>query len=47
MVVVMNPEVRLVASLQDIPKKAMSVPLQNGFRDLKSVFPARKYTSKG
>ena len=33
--------------LQGIPKKATSLPLQNGLRDLKSVFPSRENTLKG
>ena len=33
--------------LQGIPKRPTSLPLQNGFRDLKSVFPSRENTSKG
>ena len=33
--------------LQGIPKRPTSLPLQNRFRDLKSVFPSRENTSKG
>ena len=32
---------------QGLPKIPSSVPLQNGFRNLKSVFPLRENTSKG
>ena len=33
--------------LQGIPKRLTSLPLQNGFRYLESVFPSRENTSKG
>ena len=47
----MNPEVHLVVQFTSVfrvyLKIPTSLPLQNGFRDLKSVFPSRENTSKG
>ena len=47
----MNPEVHLVVQFTSVfrvyLKRPTSLPLQNGFWDLKSVFPSRENTSKG
>ena len=51
LVFVMNPKVHLVVQLTSVfrvyLKRPTSLPLQNGFRDFKSVIPARVNTSKG
>ena len=47
----MNPEVHLVEQFTSVfrvyLKRSTSLPLQNEFRDLKSVFPSWENTSKG
>ena len=51
LVVNMNPEVHLVVQFTSVfrvyLKRPTSLPLQNEFRDLKSVFPSRENTLKG